>query len=140
MFFKRMKEYFSLWGIGGALYYSFEVIFRGYSHISMFILGGFCMMFFAFQGRSSNWKEPLWKQVLRCSIFVTAGEFITGIIVNKWLHLKVWDYSDQPFQLWGQICLPFAIIFSGLCTLGIIGSGYFLHIFFNEELPKFRIM
>ena len=140
MLLKRMKEYFSLWGIGGSLYYSFEVVFRGYSHISMFILGGLCMVFCAFQGIISNWTEPLWKQVLRCSLFVTAGEFITGIIVNKWLHLKVWDYSDQPFQLWGQICLPFAIIFSGLCTLGILGSGYILHIFFDEELPKFHIL
>ena len=140
MLLKRIIEYFSLWGMGGSIYYCFELIFRGYSHISMFILGGISMMFITFQGQASNWREPLWKQVVRCSIFVTAGEFITGIIVNKWMKLKVWDYSDQPFQLFGQICLPFAIIFSGLCTLGIVISGYFLHIFFREEIPKFRVL
>ena len=140
MFLKRIIEYFSLWGLGGSIYYLFEIFFRGYSHISMFILGGISMMFFAFQGRTSNWREPLWKQVLRCSIFVTAGEFITGIIVNKWMGLKVWDYTDQPFQLWRQICLPFAIIFSGLYALGIVSSGYYLHYIFKEELPQFHIL
>ena len=57
---------------------------------------------------------------LRCTVLqLTSGEFITGIFVNKWMQWNVWDYSDQPFQLFGQICLPFTILFSGLCALGI---------------------
>ena len=66
-------------------------------------------------------------------------EFITGIIVNKWYHLAVWDYSDMPLQLWGQICLPFALIFSFLCTMGILLSGYLLHWFYREPIPHYRI-
>ena len=121
---KKLSEYLFLWTLGGTLYYTFEMIFRGFSHWSMFLLGGFCLLFFGVQGMAVKWSDPLWMQVLRCTIFVTAGEFITGIIVNKWLGWAVWDYSDQPFQLFGQICLPFTIIFSGLCALGIFLSGY----------------
>ena len=137
---KKIGEYGFLWLAGGTIYYMFEILFRGFSHISMFILGGICMDFFALQGKACHWKEPLWKQVIRSTIFVIAGEFITGIIVNKWLKLKVWDYSDQPFHLFGQICLPFAVIFSGLCTLGILLSGYLLHWFLQEEKPKFHVL
>ena len=140
MFYKRLLEYFFLWLIGGSLYYAFEILFRGYSHWSMFILGGICMMFFAFQGKSSHWREALWIQILRCTIFVVACEFITGLIVNEYLDLGVWDYSDQPFHLFGQICLPFALIFSGLCAAGIITNGYLLHWIFKEEKPKFHIL
>ena len=140
MFYKRILEYSFLWLLGGILYYSFEMIFRGFSHISMFILGGICMVFFAWQGRSESFSKPLWIQVLRCTLFVTACEFITGLIVNKWLKLSVWDYSDQPFHLFGQICLPFAIIFSGLCALGILLDGYLLHWIFKEEKPRFRVL
>ena len=140
MFVKKLKEYSFLWALGGSLYYSLEMIFRGFSHGSMFLLGGICMDFFAAQGKASKWKEPLWIQVFRCTTFVTAGEFITGLIVNKWLKLKVWDYSDQPFQLFGQICLPFAIIFSGLCATGIVLSGYLLHWIFKEEKPEFHVL
>ena len=140
MAFKRLVEYVFLWLLGGSLYYVFEIAFRGFSHWSMFALGGMCMIFFAFQGRAMHWREPMWIQVIRCTIFVTACEFITGMIVNKWLQLGVWDYSDQPFQLFGQICLPFAVIFSGLCAAGIPLSGYLLHWIFHEEKPKYRVL
>lgn len=140
MFLKKLMEYGFLWMLGGTIYYSFEMIFRGFSHWTMFVLGGICMMFFAFQGKAVRWREALWKQVLRCTIFVTACEFITGIIVNKWFELAVWDYSNQPFQLFGQICLPFAVIFSGLCAAGILLSGYILHWFFGEELPQYHVL
>lgn len=62
----------------------------------------------------------MWVQILRCTLFVVSLEFITGIIVNKWLGLYIWDYTDQPLQLFGQICLHFAIIFSGLCAAGSV--------------------
>lgn len=140
MFLKRLREYFFLWTLGGILYYSFEMIFRGFSHWTMFVLGGICMVFFAIQGRAVRWQDPLWKQVIRCTLFVTACEFITGLIVNKWLELGVWDYSDQPLHLFGQICLPFAIIFSGLCAAGIVLSGYLLYWLFGEEKPVYHIL
>ncbi len=140
MFLKRLSEYGFLWLLGGSFYYSFEILFRGFSHWSMFVLGGLCMVFFAFQGQAMHWREPMWIQVMRCTIFVTAGEFITGILVNKWFKLEVWDYSDQPFQVLGQVCLPFAVIFSGLCAVGIVLSGYLLHWIFREEKPVFRVL
>ena len=102
---KKLSEYLFLWALGGTLYYTFEMIFRGFSHWSMFVLGGCCLLFFGVQGMALKWSDPLWLQVIRCTVFVTAGEFITGMIVNKWLGWAVWDYSDQPFQLFGQICL-----------------------------------
>ena len=137
---KKLREYLFLGGVGGTAYYSFEVLFRGFSHWTMFVLGGVCMMFFGWQGQIFGWDEPLWIQILRCTIFVTASEFLTGMIVNQWLGWNVWDYSDQPFQLFGQICLPFTVIFSGLCAVGILVSGYLLHWIFGEEKPKYHVL
>lgn len=137
---KRLKEYTGLWALGGMLYYGIEVIFRGFSHWSMFVLGGVCMTFCGQQGMWTKWEDPLWMQVVRCSIFVTAGEFITGIIVNKWLKLNVWDYSDQPFHLLGQICLAFIILFSGLCVIAIYLSAYFLHFICGEKKPHIHVL
>lgn len=78
-------------------------------------------------------------QIIRCMIFVTSCEFITGIIVNKWLNLNVWDYSNVPFQLFGQICLPFMALFGFLCTIGIYLGGYLLHLLYGEEKPRIPI-
>ncbi len=130
---KKFGEYLFFWATGGALYYSFEVLFRGFSHWSMFVLGGVCFVFFFVQ-------DPLWIQVLRCMVFVTSMEFITGIIVNKWLHYGVWDYSEMPFQLFGQICVPFMLIFSGLSALGICLSGYMGYYLFGEMKPEYHVL
>lgn len=106
----------------------------------MFVLGGICLLFCAKQGLWTGWREPLWKQVLWCTIFVTSAEFITGIIVNQWLGWNVWDYTGQKWQLFGQICLPFAVIFSALCLFGILLSGYLLYWVYGEEKPQFHVL
>lgn len=137
---EKLSKYIFLWAMGGCLYYSFELIFRSFSHWTMFVLGGSCFLFIYIQGKIVKWKDSIFIQVIRCIIFVTSMEFITGIIVNKWLDLNVWDYSRLPFQLFGQICLPFMIIFSGLCVLGILISSQLAHWFYKEEKPHYHIL
>ncbi len=137
---KRFSEYIFMWALGGIIYYAFEIYFRGFSHWTMFVLGGICLMFFTWQGLTVKWADPLWLQVGRCVVFVTACEFITGIVVNKWLGWNVWDYTDQPMQLFGQICLPFVVIFSGLCAAGILLSGYLAHWLYKEEKPRYHVL
>lgn len=137
---KLCSKYLFLWSLGGCIYYGFENIFRGFSHWTMFILGGICFLFIYIQEVVMKFNDSLAVQLLRCIIFVTATEFITGIVVNKWLRMNVWDYSELPFHLFGQICIPFTIIFSGLCLLGIILSGYIGYWLFGEEKPHFYIL
>ena len=137
---KKFSKYLFFWTIGGCLYYGFEILFRGFSHWTMFVLGGICFLFLYVQGKMMNWQDSLAVQLLRSIIFVTSMEFITGIIVNKWLLFNVWDYERLPFHLFGQICLPFTVIFSGLCILGIILSGYKDYWIYGEEKPHYHIL
>lgn len=137
---KKISEYILLWAIGGCLYYLFEILFRGFSHWSMFFLGGICMIFCTWQGQTLHWEDPLWIQILRCTVFVTSMEFITGIILNQWCGLEIWNYEGQPFQLFGQICLPFAVIFSGLCCLAILLGGSIACWLYGEPAPKFHFL
>lgn len=117
---KKISEILFLGGVGGSIYYGIELLFRGFSHWSMFLLGGICMVFMGKQGLWCQWKTPFWKQVVHCTIFVACSEFVTGIIVNKWMRWNVWDYSDRRFQIFGQTCLLFTALFSLLCIVGIV--------------------
>lgn len=137
---KKVSEYLFLWALGGTVYYSLEMVFRGFSHWTMFVLGGICLVFFTVQGQMLHWEDPMWRQILRCTVFVVSAEFITGIIVNKWFQLAIWDYSTMPLQLFGQICLPFAILFSGLCAVGIWLGGNLLYWLYGEEKPDYHIL
>ncbi len=49
----------------------------------------------------------------------TLLEFITGYTLEKFFHKKWWDYSNEPFNLKGYICLRFSILW-GLCALLIV--------------------
>ena len=49
---KKLSEYLFLWAVGGCLYYTFEIVFRGFSHWTMFVLGGLCLVFCTAQGLS----------------------------------------------------------------------------------------
>ena len=104
---KRVSEIVFLIAAGGSTYYLIEIWFRGFSHWTMFVLGGVALTFCSFQGEVMHWSEPMWIQIIRAVLFLTSLEFMTGIICNKWLKIGIWDYRDQPFQLCGQICLPF---------------------------------
>ena len=99
---KRLSEYLFLGTLGGTLYYTFEMIFRGFSHWSMFLLGGICLVFFAQQGMWTGWTPLSGKQVGWCVIFVTACEFITGIFVNKINGWAVWDYTGPALSTHGS--------------------------------------
>ena len=41
------------------------------------------------------------------AIIITIFEFIVGVIVNIILKWNVWNYATVPFNIMGQICLPF---------------------------------
>ena len=49
-------------------------------------------------------------------ILTTVIEFLTGFILEKVFHNKWWDYSDQPFNICGYICLKFSIMWGLACT------------------------
>lgn len=127
-----------LFSFGGIAYLVIELLFRGYSHPSMFVLGGLCFLIIGFLNEK-NTRLPLVPQMLIGAVIITALEFIAGCILNLWLHLHVWDYYGMPFNLWGQICLPFMIIWFLLSPLCIITDDYLRYLFFDGEKPQYTL-
>lgn len=140
MISKKISEGIFFATLGGSIYYGIEMIVRGFSHWSMFCVGGLVFLFCIFQGIEMKWKEGLCIQVLRALVVTVSLEFMTGIVFNKWMHKEIWDYSDQPFHLWGQICLPFMILFSGLLVMAIFLGGVLSNLLYKEGKPDFFIL
>ena len=42
-------------------------------------------------------------------VTATALEYVTGAAIEKIFHVRYWDYSDQPLNLHGYICLPVSV-------------------------------
>ncbi|MCR4944710.1 MAG: putative ABC transporter permease [Clostridium sp.] len=52
------------------------------------------------------------------SVFLTSLiEFVTGFVLEKIFHDKWWDYSDEPFNIKGYICLRFSLLWGIACLL-----------------------
>lgn len=109
-----------LFAIGGILYILIELLWRGYTHFSMFLLGGLCFRLIGSINEHGSRNPPLLFQMVLGACIITALEFITGYIVNIRLGLNVWDYSDLPFNIMGQVCMPYALLWfvlSGVCVV-----------------------
>ena len=109
-----MKKYIALFFMGGGGYCLLEVFWRGYSHWSMFLLGGFCFSLLCFTFNRLSSYPLLLKAIIGGGI-ITVAEFITGLVVNIALKWNVWDYSATPFNILGQVCLPYSFLWVLLC-------------------------
>ena len=103
-----LKE-FIIFLVFGFLYCILEILFRGYTFISMYFIGGICGVLIGLINDNTP-DMPLFYQCLLGSIIVTIIEFITGYILNIKLGLHIWDYSNLPYNYKGQICLMFSCI------------------------------
>ncbi|MCI9156144.1 MAG: hypothetical protein HFF44_04270 [Lawsonibacter sp.] len=48
-------------------------------------------------------------------VLTSALEWLTGFVLEKLFHQRWWDYSNQPFNLSGYICLRFSIAWGFAC-------------------------
>ena len=135
---------------GGGAYGMLEILWRGFTHISMIILGGICFIGLLhiskynevkfprlFKRQGHNEKTGDWEKIsssqtrgLKLNMaaksvlgggMITAAELLAGILLNIWLSLNVWDYSGQRFQFLGQISLIYFFLWCGLSFVVFTG-------------------
>ena len=128
-----------LWGIGGMLYVLCELAFRGRSHWTMFIVGGLCFWLIGLTNEVIPWEMPIWQQCIIGAIIITAVEFIAGCIINIGLGWQVWDYSGLPFNIMGQVCLPFAVLWVVVAAVGIVLDDYLRYWIYRQEKPLYKL-
>ena len=126
--------------IGGVSYILVELLYRGYSHYSMFIVGGLCFVLIGLLNDGLfNWKMALNSQMTLSALIITILEFMAGIILNLGLGLDIWDYSDQPYNLYGQICLLYTCFWYLLSLPAILLDDLLRDKWFGEDRELYII-
>lgn len=129
-----------LFVFGGLVYFGLEVLFRGHSHWTMFALGGFLFLILGELNEGLlEWDTPLIWQGIIGSAIVTGAELATGMILNVWLGLGVWDYSGMPLNYKGQICLPFSILWIFVSIAAVVLDDWLRYWLFGEERPHYTL-
>ena len=116
---RRIWKTADLFAMGGGTYALLEVLWRGYTHWTMAVLGGALFLSLGLLDTHMPAALPL---PLRCCLgggLITASELAAGCVLNLGLGLSIWDYSALPFQLLGQICLPYSLLWVLLSALAM---------------------
>lgn len=110
----KLKKSAKLFVIGGTGYGLLEILWRGKTHWSMVLLGGTCFVWLtSLFKKCSKMKMP--KKCLLGSAVITFCEFVCGCIVNLKFKMNVWDYSNCKFNIKGQICPFYSMLWALLC-------------------------
>ena len=110
--------------IGAAGYGGLELLWRGYTHWTMLVLGGLCFLLIYAIATRLRRLSPMRKWTL-CAAGITLMEFCTGCAVNLRLGWNVWDYGGVPGNLLGQICPRYALLWF-LLSVPCCGLSRFL--------------
>ena len=101
---------------GGSAYVGLELLWRGYSHGSMFAAGGLCLLLIGHLGEVKP-RLPLPLRILAGAAIITMVELGTGLLVNR--DYRVWDYRHQPGNFLGQICPQFCLLWIPVAALAM---------------------
>lgn len=135
-----MTKHLILFGLGGVSYLIIELLWRGYSHWSMFILGGLCFLVIGLINEKNRGNIPLVLQMAISAFVITVMEFIVGYIVNIKLGLNVWSYHNLPYNIMGQVCLAYTLIWFVLSLVCIIVDDKIRYYLFGEQKQNYRIL
>ena len=119
------------------MYIMLELAWWGWTHWTMFALGGLCFVCLGLINEVIPWETPLWRQVVIGACIITALEFLTGCVVNLWLEWDVWDYSQLPGNVLDQVCPQYFILWLPVSLAGIILDDWLRFWLFGEERPHY---
>ena len=141
---KKMEKSAYLFMVGGAIYWLIEWFFKtfiscGKISFTMFMVGGLCFLIIGSINEFLTFDMSLMFQGYIGCVLITTIELIVGVVLNLVLGLGIWDYSNQPFNFLGQICLTFSFAWFILSIVCVVLDDYLRYWLFNEEKPYYRV-
>jgi uncharacterized membrane protein len=102
----NVLKYVVIFISGAIIYMGLEMLWRGYTHWTMGLVAGIATILIGLINEIFPKDTPLMVQAPIASLIITELEYISGEILNVYLGLNIWDYSQMPFNVDGQVCLP----------------------------------
>ena len=91
-------------------------------------------------GAELPWKMSLLLQAVICACGITIVELAAGVVLNIWLGLGIWDYSAMPWNLLGQICPQFFLVWIALSMFGIVMLDWMRYTIEGGERPHYKLV
>lgn len=126
-----------MWFVLGMCYITLELIWRGVTYLPMLWVGGLCGLCVGLLNQHPVFRDRrMWQQCLIGTVITLVIEYISGYILNIKLGLHIWNYSNLPLNLNGQICLLYAVAWFFLMPLAIYLDDWLRWKLFGERRPS----
>ena len=99
---------------GSWAYPAIELLWRGRTHASMALAGGICLCLINHVCCDLLEDRSIPSRCLAGAGVITGVELVMGLLLNRILGFHIWDYSNVPLNLFGQVCLPYSFLWVGL--------------------------
>lgn len=134
---KQNLKVLVLWFLLGSAYFVIEGIWHipsgGYANIIMLPIGGLCgICIGAINQIPKFYNMKILYQSIISTIIILGVEFLSGCILNIWLGLGIWDYTDLPLNILGQVCPLYGILWFLLSPLAIWLEDYLRYKLWDE--------
>jgi len=154
---KRIGKFVLLFSLLGCAYLLIELIFRafqkslvgvlpgistmsliGWTSLWMFFIGGLSALAVGFINQV-NWVRKNLNVFLQCvlgAITILLVEFISGVFFNIWpFQLQLWDYSNLPLNILGQVSLQFGVYWFVMCPFAFWFDDFLrYHFYYNGSI------
>lgn len=145
---KELSRKIVLFYIGFSTYITIEVLFHakmqmfelGWSYLASGLMGAAAFMIIDSFNNNISWDIELPYQMLAGGLVVTLIEFLVGMISVYIFHVKMWDYSNMRFNLYGVICPQFTIFWVLLSAIAIVLADMINYYVFGEGPKPYYII
>ena len=133
----RVLKVLTIWFLMGMVYFVIEGIWRipkgGDANVVMLPIGGLCgLLIGSINQIPKFYNISVFKQSLIGTGIVLVIEYIAGYILNIKMGLDIWGYSDMFFNINGQICLEFGLLWFLLMPATVWLEDFIRFKFCNE--------
>lgn len=133
----KVLKVLTIWFLMGMVYFVIEGIWRipkgGDANVVMLPIGGLCgLLIGSINQIPKFYNMSVFKQSLIGTGIVLVIEYTAGYILNIKMGLDIWDYSNMFFNINGQICLEFGLIWLLIMPAAIWLEDFIRFKFWNE--------
>ena len=110
----QLLAYFFIYAFAGwVIEIAYHALTKGHFVNRGMLAGPVCPIYGAGMGIMLIALEPFtdswWLSILGSIVICSALELVVGLVVRWLFHAQWWDYSNEPFNIAGLICLRFSI-------------------------------
>lgn len=113
---------YSFLGWCGEILYAYKnqkkFVNRGFLYGPLCPIYGFCVLTLVIC--CENFKENILILFTFATILISTIEYFTALFLEKVFKTKWWDYTEDPFNLHGRICLHFSLMWGAASSFVVL--------------------